>query len=589
MVRNRQAHYNLSLTQRSHNTKSNKLSPVTIVYTYKKERKFRNSPIKLPMNIFIKQKGGFAIIKKGFESQYPEELKWIIKFNNTKNGLETRMKEGEIDYEYAFKILNNDYDEMVIMKHYRTFAEENHISESVIQNNIKKLITVQNHFKRLGHKHYAELDYQHLQKLADRKKLLSIILNEIDSTNNATRKKYLNALNQIASVNTTFTEAERTPFNVNLTHSVAPPKVAINSRAVKEGILKIGDNLYNLEAYLWWLYSFCLRGVDTCDIVCMNEAMIEDSNGLKGWGLKEYYPFESERTADEINKIEKEHNPEGYIPMHPSELHNRKLYIVGKRVKLDYDKENRTQVKILYNLTPLLLIHKMLKRVISIIHPDLAYKGNDKLKLYNINYKTEEGKKTWENRRGTMSDACKRMFGGTLKQARHTFSTVLADTMSITYNNAEKQLSTSLGHSSNKAQRFYVNPNQDKMDILQIEVVERYGIRDIVESLIKVCSSVKVKDQNGRLKPMLNKGLLYESPLKTKASWWDWNKELKFQYLKNQQKSSCKIIQNKKGEWISKDVTEESSEFKAMKKEREIAHIDSVLNWDLDSIPVAKD
>ena len=34
---------------------------------------------------------------------------------------------------------------------------------------------------------------------------------------------------------------------------------------------------------------------------------------------------------------------------------------------------------------------------------------------------------------------------------------------------------------------------------------------------------------------------------------------------------------------------EESSEFKAMKKEREIAHIDSVLNWDLDSIPVTKE
>ena len=585
MVRNRQAHYNLSLTQRSHNTKSNKLSPVTIVYTYKKERKFRNSPIKLPMNIFIKQKGGFAIIKKGFESQYPEELKWIIKFNNTKNGLETRMKEGEIDYEYAFKMLNNDYDEMVIMKHYRTFAEENHIPESVIQNNIKKLIVVQNHFKRLGHKHYAELDYQHLQKLADRKKLLSIILNEIDSINNATRKKYLNALNQIASVNTTFTEAEKHPFNINLTHSNPPPKVAMSSRAVKEGILKIGDNLYNLEAYLWWLYSFCLRGVDTCDVVCMNESMIEGSNGLKGLGLKEYYPWESEHTAEERNENERKINPDAT----PFEINNQKLYIVGKRVKLDYDKENRTQVKILYNLTPLLLIHKMLKRVISIIHPDLAYKGKDKLKLYNINYKTDEGKKTWHNRRGNMSKATQRLFGGTLKQARHTFSTILADTMSVTYNNAEKQLSTSLGHSSNKAQRFYVNPNQDKMDILQIEVVERFGIRDIVENLIKVCSTIQVKDENGLLKPMLNNGLLNESPLTTKASWWDWNKELKFQHLKNQQKSSCKFVQNKKGEWISKDVIEESAEFKAMKKERKIAHIDSVLDWNLDSIPVTED
>ena len=586
MTRIRTAHHNLSLTMAKYIPTSTKSSKITILYTNKDKKIRRYAPVEVPMNAFNKKAGE---LKKGLENKFPTQNKWIQKFISLKNDLEIRMKEGEIDYDYAFKMLKNDYSEMIIIKHYSDFAKEKYVDKSVINNTIKKLITIQNHFKRLGYKEYAELDYQHLQKLADRRKILDIIINEIHSTNNATRKKYLNALNSLASVNPNFTEAERTPFNVNLTHSVAPPKVAINSRAVKEGILKIGDNLYNLEAYLWWLYSFCLRGVDTCDIVCMNEGMIECSNGLKGWGLKEYYPFESERTAEEINKIEKEYNLEGYDSKHRSELHNQKLYIVGKRVKLEYDKENRTQVKILYNLTPLLLIHKMLKRVISIIHPDLAYKGNDKLKLYNINYKTEEGKKTWHNRRGTMSDACKRMFGGTLKQARHTFSTVLADTMSITYNNAEKQLSTSLGHSSNKAQRFYVNPNQDKMDILQIEVVERYGIRDIVESLIKVCSSVNIKDQNGRLKPMLNKELLNESPLKTKASWWDWNKELKFQYLKNQQKSSCKIIQNKKGEWVSKDVTEESSEFKAMKKEREIAHIDSVLNWDLDSIPVTKE
>ena len=231
----------------------------------------------------------------------------------------------------------------------------------------------------------------------------------------------------------------------------------------------------------------------------------------------------------------------------------------------------------------------MLKKVISIIHPDLAYKGKDNLKLYNINYKTDEGKRTWHNRRGTMSDACKRMFGGTLKQARHTFSTLLSDIMSVAYNDAEKQLSTSLGHANEKAQRFYVNPNQDKMDILQIEVVERVGIRDIVENLIKICSTIQIKNQDGIQEPMLNEKLLKYSPLTIKASWWDWNKELKFQQLKNQQKSSCKFVQNKKSEWISKDVIEESAEFKAMKKERKIAHIDSVLDWNLDSIPVTED
>tara|TARA_R110001599_G_C12239938_1_gene658742 strand:+ start:460 stop:2154 length:1695 start_codon:yes stop_codon:yes gene_type:complete len=562
----------------NYNSTSTKSSKITILYTYKETKVRRYAPVEIPMNAFNKDKGE---LKRGFDEKLPTQNKWIQKFKSCKNDLEIRMHNGEIEYEYAFRILKNDYESGIINNLYPDFAKQNRITKSVINNNIKKLVVIQNHFKRLGYKQYTELDYQHFQKITDRKNIELIILNEIDTINNATRKKYFNALNQIASVNTTFTKAEKNPFNIKLRHSNPPPKVALSSRTVKEGILKIGDNLYNLEAYLWWLYSFCLRGVDTCDIVCMNESMLECSNGLKGWGLKEYYHWELDKTAEDFSiageKVE------------GAEINNLKLYLIGKRVKLDYDKENRAEVKILYNLTPLLLIHKMLKKVISIIHPDLAYKGKDNLKLYNINYKTDEGKRTWHNRRGTMSDACKRMFGGTLKQARHTFSTLLSDIMSVAYNDAEKQLSTSLGHANEKAQRFYVNPNQDKMDILQIEVVERFGIRDIVENLIKICSTIQIKNQDGIQEPMLNEKLLKYSPLTIKASWWDWNKELKFQQLKNQQKSSCKFVQNKKSEWISKDVIEESAEFKAMKKERKIAHIDSVLDWNLDSIPVTED
>ena len=153
-----------------------------------------------------------------------------------------------------------------------------------------------------------------------------------------------------------------------------------------------------------------------------------------------------------------------------------------------------------------------------------------------------------------MTKATKRMFGGSLKQTRHTFSTIVSDILSVNFQQAEKQLSTSLGHANNKSQRHYVNPNQDKMDIIHIEAIERLGIREIVENLIKICSTKLIKTTTGEEEPMLNKSLLNYSPLTVNPSWWDWSKELKFQELKRKSASRVKLVQNKKGKWVTKEV-----------------------------------
>ena len=589
-TRNRTAHYNLSLSQKRHNPSSKDIVPVMITYSYKKERKFRNAPIDLPMNVFVKLKLGFGSIKKGYETEYKTQNKWLQKFRAIKNDLEVRMKEGEIDYQYAFKVLNNDYEGGIISKLYPGYAQDSYISKSVERTIMSRLATIQNHFKGLGYNEYGVLDYSHLQRMTDIKNIKRIILKEIESIDNSTRKKYFGYLNQMAKVNPQFTETEKTPFNVKLKHSRKPPRIAITHSQLKEGILNIGDNLYNLESYLWWLLSFCLRGVDTCDIVAMNESMIEsNSEGIKHsykGVLREYYPWNSnivqegnifpiQRVTGENKEVDEE-----FEKMYGNmfKCNDEKFYLVGKRQKEVYKgKEGRSaEVKILYNQTPVLLIHKMLKKVISIIHPDLAYKGNDKLKLYNLDYKTPEGKRTWHNRRGTMSESTQRLFGATLKQSRHTFTTKLSEVLSVDYKQAEKDLSTSLGHSNNKSQRFYVNVDQDRMDILQIEVIERFQIRDIVESLIKVCSTIQVKNQEGLIEPMLDEKYLKYSPLDVKASWWNWNKELRFNQLRKEMEGDFKLVQNKEGKFVKK-ISDISShpEFAEMMEERRTAFVNT--------------
>lgn len=574
---------------------SKDIVPVMITYSYKKVRKFKNAPIELPMNVFVKLKNGLGSVKKGYEKEYSTQNKWLKKFNATKNDLEVRMQEGEIDYLYAFRSLMNDYEGGIISQLYPGYAQDSYISKSVERTIVSRLDTIQNHFKDLGYKQYAILDYSHLQKISDRKNIQRIIMNELNSTNNSTKKKYFGYLNQIAKVNPQFTEAEKTPFNVKLKHTKKPPKKVITHSQLKEGILNIGDNLYNLESYLWWLLSFCLRGVDTCDIVAMDESMIEsNSDGVKHKNkgvLREYYPWNNNIVPKGFNLPYKINRLAGSNKEYDKEFdkkyeaHNKyfgcndeKFYLVGKRQKEVYKgKESRSaMVKILYNQTPVLLIHKMLKKVISIIHPDLAYKGKDKLKLYNLDYKTEKGKKTWHNRRGNMSKATQRLFGATLKQSRHTFTTKLSEVLSINDKQAEEQLSTSLGHSNNKTQKLYVNVDQDRMDILQIEVIERFQIRDIVENLIKVCSTIQVKNLEGLLQPMLDLKYLKYSPLDVKANWWNWNKELRFNQLKKYMEGDFNFVLNDEGKYV-KQETELSNhpEFAEMLEERKQAFVNT--------------
>jgi len=56
----------------------------------------------------------------------------------------------------------------------------------------------------------------------------------------------------------------------------------------------------------------------------------------------------------------------------------KKQYIVGKRTK------SNVGIKILFNQFPTLLILKLLKRMVGHNRPEYAYKGSDKVKIYNI-------------------------------------------------------------------------------------------------------------------------------------------------------------------------------------------------------------
>lgn len=530
MGRNKHNNHNISLTFYKKKPYSETAESLCIMYNYGKISKKRNSPVTIPQKIFNK-KG--QCIKKEYREKYKVAHEWISDFNDRVNDIEISLHNGTIDYEQAFRILKNEYETELIKTAYPIYADERGVKKSIIAKTMQYLTQLENKLKKDAPE-YSDLLYDHIQRPSDINKIQSFI-DKMDIYN-GTKKKYLNYLNKMASVNPNFTSEQRKPFAKRYEHGSKAQQRAVTPKEIKLAIGTIEDNPYKLEALLWWLLSFCLRGIDCADILVLDSSKIE---GEKKGDLRHYLPQMSSDNAE-------------------------KFYYVGKRVKMQDRKA--VPLKILLNIYPVLTIHKMLRRLVRYIHPDIAYNGSDPFKIYNLDYSNEDHKKRWRNRLGTMTDNVSRLFGATMKQSRHTFSTILAQILNVSYTNAEKQLSTALGHTNSSTQKIYVNPDQIRQDLLQIEVIERFDIRKIVKNIIHTCEHYTFKHNSKDIKLVEKKNLSIKY-LDIPATIWNWQKELEWSHERLKSYSDVDTI-IKNGKPIQKEIYRPTNRFMELTQER---------------------
>lgn len=524
--------HNFTLTFYKNKPYSRVSEPLVIMYNYGKISKKRKSPISIPQEIFNKKK---QLIKREWIQTYKVADDWIRKFNDKVNDIEISMANGKIHFEQAIKLLLNEYESELVRDKYPIYADDEAEKPSVVKTAMDYLKALENKFGEKSE--YSNLMYHHLQRESDIKKIQSFI--DMMNIQNKSKKKYMNYLNKMTAVAPNFTKEQKNPFNKEYKHPKGLPRLAVDSKVFKLSVGTIEDNPYKLESMLWWLLSFCLRGVDCADILVLDSSKIE---GEKNGNLRHYFPQMSGNN-------------------------NEKFYYVGNRVKMAHMDKKAKPLKILLNVYPVLTIFKMLKRLVKHIHPSIAYNGKDPLKIYNLNYLNASDKSKWKNRLGTMTENTTKLFGATMKQARNTFSTILAEVLSVGYQNAEKQLSTALGHTNEKTQKVYINPDQIRQDLLQIEVIERFDVRKIIKNIIATCSYYSFKRDSRKIK-LVDKKNLNIKHLDIPATIWNWQKELEWSHEKMKSNSDVDTIEVDGQLPVQKEIFRPTNRFKILDKER---------------------
>ena len=506
------------------------------------------SPLRFPMNIWDnKQKR----IKNSKVVEYSEEQKWINDFYTKKKDLQIALHNNQTTIEQCFKKLLNISTSGNVLENFDRLSTNANIP---LSNRIKtksRIKTIINHLIRANYPLYAELDYKHLQNHKDKENIKQVILNL--KVKNATKNDYFEVLNKCAEIND---DIIVTPFPDTLTQDDdGKQKLPIPRKKIQKAIGKIQDNYQWLEAYLYFLFAFSLRGLNGTDICALNEDWLEDEDELKPSKILHYMPSYKRLKGGKTD-------------------FNKKIYLVGRRSK------SGKPIKILFNQFPTLVIHRILKLVIQRNRPHLAYKGKDRIRLYNINYATAKGKKEFNNLRDTYSKQIKAMTGFSVNHCRHTFTKYLKR-----MNVDDRVLSVSLGHTQRKdARDFYVSPvSQFKMDIYHIKVLEDLNINYILEMLDKGYGKrtiekdiwgvdekgekIIIHQVNGIWFPLLD---IERETLDLPLAIWDYKKEVRLQELYEDELDNIDVEFDDNMNPIETEADEESfsDELKALIKEK---------------------
>jgi hypothetical protein len=222
-------------------------------------------------------------------------------------------------------------------------------------------------------------------------------------------------------------------------------KRPVELETLNNAIKKI-TSLKRLEAYLYWLYSFCLRGLDGQDITLVSdELLVED------------YPVEDYIYDFDI---------EGYdTPVH---------------IELRRKKTSARTFTLMVNAYPTLSILYLLKEVIRINRPD-EVNEEDGLKLFK--WDRLSNKRKWDLYADFLQGRLTAILGKSFKSTRHTFTST-ADKLGVALSDQQALI----GNKSRKGSiANYSSIYEKRLDYIHLDVLGQYDIiRTYIELLIHI-------------------------------------------------------------------------------------------------------
>ncbi len=417
------------------------------------QKKKRLPNIKVPFshwdknNQFVKK----SVVDKNILTQ--DDYDYLYSIKSKFHLVARKMNEGTLTIDNAFKRLLKQSEDDSILNHLTTETPDLY-SPTTSKKYKDYLQAIEGHYFGIGEdrKPKNQLNLSHLQDL-DSVKQIATKVKKVVSPNTAI--DYLKALDVVTD------RAKLDVLKPFKSNKLIPSKDDIEGKLITYKDLLLGINKINTKqdyySYAFWLFSFCLRGLDGSDITNISE------NNVEGNFKFPFYP--------DWNSNEK------YLNL------GEKAYYKKRRAK------SRKYYRVLLNLFPTYYLHRLVKHLVTETHPELAYKGEDKLQIFNFRTKDdkgndiEEGKAKWIIHRSTISHKTKRMFGEGIKSTRHTFTHITKNELTLTDSEQQDLLQHS---SSNKALVHYQSEEQLSTDFNHIFALQEYEIITLVHNLFKL-------------------------------------------------------------------------------------------------------
>lgn len=340
------------------------------------------------------------------------------------------------------------------------FIEDKHVMFGKSRTTVVKHL---NHVKGVI-KHYGIHSKKPLKKITTQMlRQESFVLETVDiirkaNLTNKTRAGYMKTLNLISKK--ALPKEFHDPFKPYYPKdTTSKNRKGADKENLFDGIEKI-KTYRDLEAYLLWLYAYCLQGFDAADITNIDESKLLNYNGGH---ITHYHPFGDligTRVRDKENPLVKRVERKNHL--------GKELYLTGVRSK------SAGEVDCMYNMFPILFIRDWLHYLIGITSPELVYKGKDRLRLFNITTVDKKGNKHHENYQklkkwyDVRSKKMRIMFGASHQFSRHTYT----QTGKKRFGYSEGQMKYQLNHSVKGASNTY----QRGEDALEIRNFRHYQL-----------------------------------------------------------------------------------------------------------------
>jgi hypothetical protein len=372
------------------NAPKHKSDVVSISLNYKYNSVKRTpTPIRIPFEMWDNKAKKIKPIVKHDSSQVDTYNSLLLLYRSRIPHAKTEIAEGRMTYLSAFDyILNTQKDELL----------SDYLTPAFLKKGLKKYTDRVRSVERAllsydGHKSrgFADLVPLSFNTLMDERCVKQIVecLEDTPSISQNSAHDYLTTINSLCNKvrkRRPVTEFGLMPERTD--HYGANP---VPYTAILEALNKVKSK-QQYEAIIFWLYMFCLTGIDAIDIANTSENNIDkdDLKHIKENGLNHYHP---------------EHMFRGDMKQY-----SRKVYRLGRR-----SKNGSLTGGTLLNLFPTLTLHRILKQLIKETHPEYAYQGADCLRLFNFLTKDkkgrelDEGKAKWTAYRGVMSKNLKKL------------------------------------------------------------------------------------------------------------------------------------------------------------------------------------